>query len=121
LSSILIVEDREMISDALKEILTVSGYEVPAVASDGKEAIAIYKEIRPDLVLMDLLLPDMNGIDAAAAILEMDPKARFVAITAATKETVVEDCKRAGFKGLVRKPFRMKELLEIIETALTDE
>jgi len=121
LTSILIVEDREMISNAMKEILTVSGYDVPAVASDGKEAIELYAEIGPDLVLMDLLLPDMNGIDAARTILEGDPRAKLVAITAATKESIVEDCRKAGFRGFVRKPFRMKELLNIIESALKDE
>ena len=118
MTSILIVEDREMISSAIKDLLLVNGYEVSAIASDGKEAIALYESTKPDLVLMDLLLPDMNGLEAAKKILQDHPDARFLAITAVTNESMFEECIRAGFKGLIKKPFRMKELLEVIGSAL---
>ena len=115
---VMIVEDREMISQAIKDMLILSGYEVVAVASNGAEALEKYPETRPDIVLMDLLLPDMNGIEVASRIIQMDREARVLAITATTKEDVLKDCMQAGFKGLVRKPFRMKELLSSLQKVM---
>ncbi|MGA1872856.1 MAG: response regulator [Thermoplasmatota archaeon] len=118
MTTVMIVEDREMISDAIREMLLVSGYEVSGIASGGKEALEKYPAIRPDIVLMDLLLPDISGLEVAREILRIDPAATFLAITAVTKDGLIEECMEAGFKGLIRKPFRMKELLSSIESAL---
>jgi two-component system chemotaxis response regulator CheY len=120
-ASVMIVEDREIISKAIADMLSISGYEVLAVVEDGKGAVASYGSLDPDIVLMDLLLPDMSGIDASRRILEMDPKAKLIAITATTKEGVQEECEAAGLKRLIRKPFRMKELLSTIEDVLSND
>jgi two-component system, chemotaxis family, chemotaxis protein CheY len=118
---ILVVEDREMISQALSDMLTLSGYSVVGVAEDGKSAIQEFKERSPDVVLLDLLLPDMNGIDVARELLKIDGSAKLVAITAATKEGIMDDCRRAGIRYFIRKPFRMKELLSTIEEVLSSK
>ncbi len=118
---ILVVEDREMISQALSDMLTLSGYSVVGVAEDGKSAIQEFKERSPDVVLLDLLLPDMNGIDVAKELLKIDGAAKLVAITAATKEGIMDDCRNAGIRYFIRKPFRMKELLSTIEEVLSSE
>lgn len=116
---VMIVEDRDIISHAITEMLTLSGYEVVATFEDGRSAIENYPLSNPDVVLMDLLLPDMSGLDATRRILELDPQAKLIAITAATKEGLKEECEAAGLKKLIRKPFRMKELLSTIEEVIS--
>jgi two-component system chemotaxis response regulator CheY len=118
---VMVVEDRDIISQAITDMLTISGYEVVATVEDGKSAIETYEATRPDVVLMDLLLPDMSGIDVSKRILELDPDARLIAITAATKEGIQEECEAAGLKKLIRKPFRMKELLMTIEDVISGD
>jgi two-component system chemotaxis response regulator CheY len=119
-AKVMIVEDRDIISQAIADMLAMSGYEVVASVEDGKSAIEAYASMKPDLVLMDLLLPDMSGIDVSRRILKMDPDAKLIAITATTKEGIREECKDAGLKKLIRKPFRMKELLSTIQDVLDD-
>lgn len=121
MARVMIVEDRDMISRAITDMLTMSGYEVVASVEDGGSAIETYTALKPDIVLMDLLLPDMSGLDATRRILEWDPKAKVIAITATTKEGIREECEAAGLKKLIRKPFRMKELLSTIEDVLSSE
>ena len=70
---------------------------------------------------MDLLLPDMSGLEATRRIMELDPQAKLIAITAVTKEDIWEECEAAGMKKLIRKPFRMKELLSTIEEVLSGD
>jgi two-component system response regulator VicR len=116
---IMIVEDREMISQTINDMLTMNGYSVCGIAEDGKGAIEKFNEELPDRVLLDLLLPDMNGIDVAKEVLKVRKEAVMVAITAATKEGIMDDCRKAGIRYFIRKPFRMKELLSTIEEALS--
>jgi CheY-like chemotaxis protein len=117
----MIVEDRDIISQAIADMLALSGYEVAVSVEDGKSAIEAYVSQKPDIVLMDLLLPDMSGIEASRKILEMDPQAKLIAITATTKEGISEECERAGLRKLIRKPFRMKELLSTIQEVLMND
>ena len=120
-AKVMIVEDRDMISQAISDMLTMSGYDVVATVEDGRSAIETYFVSKPDIVLMDLLLPDMSGLDATRQILELDPQAKLIAITAVTKEGIQGECEAAGLRKLVRKPFRMKELLSTIEEVLSGE
>jgi two-component system chemotaxis response regulator CheY len=119
-AKVMIVEDRDIISQAIADMLSMSGYEVVASVEDGKSAIEAYSSMKPDIVLMDLLLPDMSGIDVSRRILKMDPHAKLIAITAITKEGIREECESAGLKKLIQKPFRMKELLSTIQDVLTN-
>ncbi|NMC61364.1 MAG: response regulator, partial [Candidatus Methanofastidiosa archaeon] len=83
-------------------------------ASNGEEAVSLYKENKPDIVLMDLKLPKKSGIDATKEILKIDPKAKIIAITA-YGSTIGSKALEAGAKEVLRKPIRFNELKEIIE------
>ncbi|MFW3145871.1 MAG: response regulator [Thermoplasmatota archaeon] len=117
---ILIVEDREMISNVISDMLRLNGLIVAGFAKDGREALELYRNSEPDLVLMDLLLPDMSGLEVSKKILAEDPEAKIIAITAMTKEELDEECEEIGLRRLVRKPFRMGELMAVIKEVLEE-
>ena len=115
---ILIVEDRNSISDVIKDILVSKDFKVVGQAGTGREAIDLYEEHEPDLVLMDLLLPDMSGIEATREIVGKHPDARVIAVTALSREGVMEDCIKAGCRSFLVKPFRVKDLIDIVDEVL---
>jgi two-component system, chemotaxis family, chemotaxis protein CheY len=117
---IMIVEDREQILSIVEELLRSEGYDVVFTTNSGIEAIRGYKEKRPDLVLMDLILPDITGIEATRRILREDPEARIIAVTALSREGIVNECMKAGCKGFLLKPFRMRELMRSINEVLAE-
>lgn len=117
---IMIVEDRESITTVMVEMLNVSGYEVVATAKNGSEALDKYSSHNPDLVLLDLVLPDISGLEVARRILEMDHNARILVVTALSDEGMVKECVDTGCRGFLLKPYRMVEMIREIEKALSD-
>jgi CheY-like chemotaxis protein len=113
-TSIMIVEDRESISSVVDEMLRGAGYDVVAKASSAAEAVELFDSARPDLVLMDLVLPDFSGLDAARRILSSHPGARIIAVTALSREGLRDECLDAGCRAFLTKPFRMKDLIGTI-------
>uniref|UniRef100_A0A7J2THY2 Response regulator n=1 Tax=Archaeoglobus fulgidus TaxID=2234 RepID=A0A7J2THY2_ARCFL len=111
---ILIVEDDDSMVELLKKIL--SKYQV-IVAKDGKEGVEKFLAEKPDLVLMDIELPNMNGIDATKEIKRIDPNAKIIAVTAYAVQRGSEALK-AGVMEIISKPFRIKHLMERVERAL---
>ncbi|MCS7143595.1 MAG: response regulator [Archaeoglobaceae archaeon] len=109
---ILIVDDDIALLEAL-ELMLKGRYEV-VKAINGREAVKIYKNIKPDLVLTDVVMPEMDGIEATEEILRIDPNAKIVGITAyyMSKE---KDLLKAGAKEVLEKPFTRKRLIEVIE------
>ncbi|MCG3223670.1 MAG: response regulator [Candidatus Heimdallarchaeota archaeon] len=85
-------------------------------AKNGEEAVTVYKEHKPDLVLMDILMPVKDGIDATEEIIEFDPKAKIIAITAYFSRS--KDIIQVGASQVMRKPFEKSELLEVVEKEL---
>ena len=83
-------------------------------ATNGVCALDRYKEICPDIVLMDILMPTMAGISATKKILELDPDAKIIVITAVGKKGLEAECIEAGAKNFIEKPFKSKELLHTI-------
>ena len=118
--TVMIVEDRESITTVMVEMLNVSGYEVVATAKNGSEALDKYSSSHPDLVLLDLVLPDISGLEVARMILEADRSARILVVTALSGEGMVKDCMDAGCRGFLLKPYRMVEMIRAIEKALSD-
>ena len=115
---IMIVEDRNSISEIMRDILLSNDYKVIGPAETGQEAIEMYLEFKPDLVLMDILLPDMSGIEATKGIIKKEPDAKIIAITALPREGIMEDCIKAGCRGFIVKPFRVTELIGQIEEVM---
>ncbi len=114
---ILIADDESLIRLDLREMLTHLGYDVVGEAADGRSALELAKKLRPDLVIMDIKMPDVDGI-AAAENLTREKIAPVVLLTAYSDQGLVERAKEAGVVGYVVKPFRQTELLPVIELSL---
>ena len=103
--SILIADDAEFMRAILGEIIEDMEWTVAGEASDGKEAIAQYRKLRPDLVLLDITMPNLDGTEALKAILEEDPQAQVVMITALGQKDQVLNAIKAGARDFIIQPF----------------
>jgi len=115
---VVIADDESLIRMDLKEMLTSLGYLVVGEAGDGISAVNLAREVRPDLVIMDIKMPDLDGI-AAAKILTEERIAPVLLLTAFSQQELIEGAKEAGVVGYVVKPFRETELQPAIEIALS--
>jgi DNA-binding NarL/FixJ family response regulator len=117
---ILIVDDHEIVREGLRNLLsqTRPGWTVCGQASNGEEAIAAVKKLRPDAVILDITMPVMNGLEAAARIVKLDNHCRILMFTMHESETLVSDVRDAGAQGIVMKSQAGKNLVVAIETVL---
>ena len=113
---ILIAEDETIIRLDLRDLLERAGHEVAGEARDGEEAVALARELEPDLAIMDVKMPRLDGIDAARRILEDRPMP-IVLLTAYGQQELVARAVEAGVFGYLVKPFREQDLVPAIETA----
>jgi response regulator NasT len=111
---IIIADDESLIRLDLREMLTHLGYEVIAEAGDGRSAVDLALRLRPDLLIMDIKMPDLDGISAAEE-LTRERIAPVVLLTAYSDQSLVERAREAGVVGYVVKPFREAELMPVIE------
>ena len=114
---LVLADDESIIRMDLKEMLTSLGYVVVGEAGDGRSAVNLARELRPDLVVMDIQMPDMDGIDAARVLTE-ENLAPVLLLTAYSQQELVERAKEAGVVGYIVKPFRESDLAPAIEVAL---
>lgn len=114
---IIIADDESLIRLDLREMLISLGYDVIAEVGDGRTAVDLAKKLRPDLVIMDIKMPEVDGI-AAAEELTGDKVAPVVLLTAYSDQALVERAKEAGVVGYLVKPFREAELMPVIEVAM---
>jgi two-component system chemotaxis response regulator CheY len=105
---------RTMIGD----ILTQSGFEIIGEAETGVQAIDRYKQLQPDLVTMDIVMPDMGGIDAVREITRFDPEARILMCSAMGQQALVVEAIQAGARDFVVKPFQPSRVLEAVQRVL---
>lgn len=112
----LIVDDTQFMRKMAADCLKQNGYEVVGEATNGREAIKLYEELIPDIVLMDLTMPEMNGIDAIKEILKLDRDAVVLICSASNQQDLIFDALEAGAKGYIMKPFNPVRLIEIIQT-----
>ena len=108
---VLIVEDAPFIAVMIKDMLESHDYIVVGEASNGIEAIEKYELLKPDVVLMDILMPVMDGLSAIAKIKQIDPSARIIVVSALVKETIRKEALRAGAADFIAKPFKVEKLL----------
>lgn len=114
---IIIADDESLIRLDLREMLISLGYDVIAEVGDGRTAVDLAKKLRPDLVIMDIKMPEVDGI-AAAEELTREKVAPVVLLTAYSDQALVERAKEAGVVGYLVKPFREAELMPVIEVAM---
>jgi len=115
---ILVVDDAAFMRMMIKEILSKNGFEVVGEGNDGLEAIERYKELKPDLITMDITMPEMDGISALKEIKKIDPNAKIIMCSAMGQQAMVIDAIQAGAKDFIVKPFQADRVIEAITKAL---
>lgn len=118
---VLIVDDAAFMRMMIKNVLTQNGYEVAGEASNGQEALVLYEKVKPDLVTLDITMPEMDGIQTLKELLKMDPSANVIMVTAMGQQQLVIDAIQVGAKDFVVKPFQPDRLIEAVRKALGDE
>src|SRR3954471_22741354 len=112
--TVLICDDALFMRHLVGDILQRAGYEVVGEAASGVQAVKKYKELRPDLVTMDIVMPDMGGIDAVREICSFDPDAKILMCSAMGHQALVAEAMEAGAKDYVIKPFQPSRVLEAV-------
>jgi DNA-binding NarL/FixJ family response regulator len=112
---ILLADDHPIVRQGLKILLEREGFTVIGEASDGREAVRLAQELGPDIALLDLTMPLLNGIDAGRAILQTSPKTKIVLLTMYAEDHYVLEALRAGIKGYVLKTKAPEQLVEAIQ------
>lgn len=115
---VLVVDDSLITVKKISSMLTLLGHKVVMTAGTGREALTAYEACKPDLVTMDITMPDMDGIEATRLIRARDPDALIIMVTSHGQEKMVLDALKAGAKGYVLKPFQQDKLQEVIETSV---
>ncbi|ERI09221.1 response regulator [Aneurinibacillus aneurinilyticus] len=115
---VLIVDDAAFMRMMIKEILSKNGYDVVGEASDGAQAIEKYQELTPDLVTMDITMPEMDGITALKEIKKINPSAKVIMCSAMGQQAMVIDAIQAGAKDFIVKPFQADRVIEAIKKTL---
>ena len=118
-NKVLVVDDAAFMRMMIKDILRKGGYEVVGEAEDGSKAVEKYKELRPDLVTMDITMPDMDGITAVKEIRKLDDNAQIIMCSAMGQQAMVIDAIQAGAKDFVVKPFQPERVLEAVRKVLS--
>ena len=117
-NKILIVDDAAFMRMMIKDILTKNDFEVVGEAENGLKAIEKYKELMPDLVLMDITMPELDGIQAVRLIKEYDATAKVVMCSAMGQQAMVIESIQAGAKDFIVKPFQADRVIEAIQKVL---
>ena len=116
--TVLIVDDAIFMRTMIADILQQAGFEVVGEASSGVEAVQRYKELKPDLVTMDIVMPDMGGIDAVREIIKHDPEAKILMCSAMGQQGLVVEAIQAGARDFVVKPFQPSRVIEAVQRLL---
>lgn len=118
MATILIVDNASFMRSSLKAVCEQAGHKVVGMAADGKEAVRLYRELKPDVVTMDILMEEMDGIQALEEIKKHDTDARVVMVSAVGLEAKLEEASRLGAVGYIRKPFKSADITREIEKVM---
>ena len=114
MAKILLVDDAAFMRKVIKDALSKAGYSDLHEAVDGADAVEKYNSLKPDLVLMDITMPNMDGLEALKAIRAADGNANVVMCSAMGEETMVIDAIRSGAKDFIVKPFKIERVLKTV-------
>lgn len=118
MAKIMIVDDAAFMRMMLKDILTKGGHEVIGEAENGLKAVDRYKELSPELVLMDITMPEMDGIGAVRQIRAIDPNAKIIMCSAMGQQAMVLESIQAGARDFIVKPFQADRIIEAVSKAV---
>ena len=117
-TKVLVVDDAAFMRMMIKDILTKNDFEVVGEAANGQEAVAKYKELKPELTTMDITMPEMDGITAVKEIRAVDPAAKIIMCSAMGQQAMVIEAIQAGAKDFIVKPFQPDRVIEAMRKAL---
>ena len=118
MARILICDDAAFMRQSLKNIIKRAGFECAGEAVNGVEAVKKYSELRPDIVTMDITMPEMDGIQAVKEIFQFDNKAKILMVSAMGQQTLIMQAMQAGAKGFVIKPFLEEKVVDALTKLL---
>lgn len=118
-TKVLVVDDAAFMRMMLRDILAKNGFEVVGEADNGKIAVQMYNELKPDVVTMDITMPEMDGIAAVKEIKAADPNAKVVMVSAMGQQAMVIEAIRSGAADFIVKPFQPDRVLEALGKALS--
>ncbi|MBI4396095.1 MAG: response regulator [Elusimicrobia bacterium] len=118
MKKILIVDDSRLTRTIIRNSLSAAGYVVVGEARNGREAVDMYRELKPDLVTMDLTMPDSYGMESTKDILNQNPDAKILVVTALNQKLLQQDAKRIGARAMIAKPFQPIELIKVVTDLL---
>ena len=112
----MVVDDSGLTVKKMAKLLEELGHQIAGTATTGREAVETYAAVAPDMVAMDITMPDMDGIEATRRIMARSPQACIVIVTSHGQEQMVMDAIEAGAKGYILKPVKKEKLAETLET-----
>ena len=118
---ILVVDDAAFIRELLIQICQTQNWQVVGEARDGQEAVTLAKSLKPDVVIMDLIMPEKNGIDATKEILAENPTSKIIACSTVDETNLVMRALDAGCSNYIVKPFENNKVIEVINSAMGDK
>jgi two-component system chemotaxis response regulator CheY len=113
-STVLLCDDALFMRTMLRGIVTAGGYEILGEAENGRVAVEMYMRLQPDFVLMDMVMPEMGGLDAVREIRKHDPYARVIMCSAMGQQALVDEAMAVGARGFITKPFSASRVLEAL-------
>jgi two-component system chemotaxis response regulator CheY len=114
MARVMIVDDAEFMRMIIRDILLIHGHEVVAEVGDGEEAIQTYLEVKPDLVLMDIIMLNMDRKEALQKLLVMDPDAKVIMCSSLGQNALITESMKIGSMGFIVKPFEVDGMLNVI-------
>ena len=118
MATILLVDDLAFIKLVQKEVLDPLGFQIIGDAADGVDAVHKYQQLKPDVVVMDITMPKMDGLNAMRSILKLDARARIIVCSALGQQQLIIEAIKCGARDFVVKPFKPERLAQAIEKAL---
>jgi len=118
MAKVLIADDSDAIRLVLKDILSIGNHEIVAEATDGAEAVDLYQQHNPQILLLDLAMPKKDGFTVVQEVMKYDPKAKIILITASDDQKVIQQCLEHGASSYISKPFDFNGVLESIKTLI---
>lgn len=112
---LMIVDDSKIVYMQMVKLLQDTEFELVRYCRSGEEAIDAYKELRPDVVTMDIIMPGMDGLEASKEILSEFPDARIVMVSSLAYDDTIEEAERIGTKGFIYKPFEKEEVIRTLK------
>jgi two-component system, chemotaxis family, chemotaxis protein CheY len=116
--TVLVCDDAIFMRTMIGDILAQAGFEIVGEAESGLQAVEKYRQLKPDLVTMDIVMPDMGGIEAVREICKTDPDAKILMCSAMGQQALVVEAIQAGAKDFVVKPFQPSRVLEAVQRVL---